>query len=76
MKIALGLTFPGNLKDEAVICNICKNYDINLNIIEASFSFQKGWAFLEIEGAEAELDKTFNYLRDKGIHIEKMEKGV
>ena len=74
MNMSIGLTFPGALQDESIICYICKKFEVNLNIIEASFSFQKGWAFLQIEGEEDEVNKTLSYLKEKGIHIEKLEK--
>jgi len=73
MQMAIGLTFPGTLKDESVICYICKNFDINLNIIEASFSMASGWAILKIEGEEEEINSVFDYLVSKGIKIQKIE---
>jgi len=71
--MAIGLTFPGTLQDEAVICYLCKNFDINLNIIEASFSMASGWAILEIEGGEEEIKEAFDYLVCKGIKIQQIE---
>lgn len=73
MKMAIGLTFPGKLKDESVICYLCKNFEINLNIIEASFSLTSGWAILEIEGEEKEVERAFSYLNDKEIKIQRIK---
>jgi ABC-type methionine transport system ATPase subunit len=73
MQIAVGLTFPGKLQDEGVICYLCKKFDIYLNILEASFSMSKGWAILKIEGEKEEIDKAFNYLVSKGVHIQNIE---
>ena len=72
MQVSVGLTFPGELKDESVICYISKNFDININIIEASFSTSSGWAILGIEGEQALIDKVFVYLTSKGIKINKV----
>ncbi len=72
MQISVGLTFPGELKDESVICYISKNFDINVNIIEASFSTSSGWAILKIEGEKEEIDRVFSYLRNKNITINKV----
>ncbi len=74
MKIAIGLTFPGELKDDSVICYICKEYNINVNIIEASFSNASGWAILEVEGEEPELKKVFEYLGSKNIKLQQIQK--
>lgn len=73
MRMAIGLSFPGTLKDEAIICYLCKNFDINLNIIEASFSMSSGWAILEIVAEEAEIKKVLNYLVSKDVKIQKIE---
>jgi len=69
----IGLTFPGELKDESIICTLCKNFDIKLNIFEASFSMYSGWAILGIEGEEEVLKRSFDFLRTKNINIEKIE---
>jgi ABC-type methionine transport system ATPase subunit len=69
----IGLTFPGELKDESIICTLCKNFDIKLNIFEASFSMYSGWAILGIEGEEEVLKNSFEFLRTKNINIEKIE---
>ena len=73
MKAAIGLVFPGNLQDESVICSLCKEFDIKLNIIEASFSMASGWAFLEVEGDKAEIQKAFDFLVIRGIKIQNIE---
>lgn len=72
MKMAIGLTFPGNLQDDSVICYLCKNFDISLNIIEASFSMSSGWAFLEVEGEKEEIKKAFDFIVGKGIKIQQL----
>ena len=74
MQIAIGLTFPGTLKDESVICYICKSFNIEVKIIEASFSTASGWAFLKIEGQEAEVQNTFDYLSSRGVQIQEIKK--
>ena len=74
MKIRAELTFPEQLKNEAVICNICKQFEIVLNILEASFSTGTGWAILVFEGKEEELNRVFAYLKSKSIKISDIQK--
>ena len=73
MQMSIGLTFPGSLKDESIISYICKNYNIDLRIIEASFSMSSGWAILKIEGKQEEIKKVFDYLTSKDVQIQKIE---
>lgn len=74
IQMVIGLVFPGTLQDEAIICSICKNFDVDLNIIEASFSMSSGWAILKIEGKEAEVKKVFDYLKSKNVRLQQIEK--
>ena len=73
MKIKAELTFPGELKNEPIICYLCKQFNIVLSILEASFSTATGWAILVFEGKEEELKKAFEYLRTKGVKFEDIQ---
>ena len=64
------LFIPGELKDDPIICDMIRNYKIDLKIVEASFSTESGWAFLVISGEKPEVDKLFGDLKDKGISVE------
>lgn len=69
MKIKAEYLFPAKLKEEPLICNICKRFKITLSIIEASFSTDTGWAILVIDANQAEINKTLEYLKEKGVEI-------
>jgi ABC-type methionine transport system ATPase subunit len=71
--MSIGLTFPGALQDESIICYILKKYNVNLNIIEASFSMKAGWAILQIEGEEEEIKKVFAYLAEKSVKVQQIQ---
>ena len=61
---------PGELKDERIMCDIIRNYDINLKIVEASFSTESGWAYLFVNGEKPEINRLFGYLQGKDITVE------
>ncbi len=64
------LTINGTLNKEPLIYNIIKNFDVVPNIVEASFSTTMGWAIIEFEGEDEELDRVLTYLSEKsGIDI-------
>jgi ABC-type methionine transport system ATPase subunit len=69
MKIKAELIFPIELKDEATLCYLCKQFNIVLNIIEASFSTEVGWAIVVVEGEEAEIKKALEYLLAKSVEV-------
>ncbi len=72
-EIKVELFIPGELKDDPVICNMIKNFNIVLKIVEASFSTESGWAYLILGGEKAEIDRVFDYLNEKGINVEVRE---
>ncbi|PIP20979.1 MAG: FeS-binding protein [Candidatus Omnitrophica bacterium CG23_combo_of_CG06-09_8_20_14_all_40_11] len=74
MKVKAELTFPSELKEESIICNLCKKFDIILNIVEASFSTATGWSILILEGSEEELERAFKYLENSGVRLEDSQK--
>ena len=73
MQMSIGLTFPGTLQDESIICYLCKKYEVSLNIIEASFSMEAGWAILQIEGEQEEIKRAFDYLAEKGVKVQQIQ---
>jgi len=76
MQIKAEFTFPAQLKDEAVICNLCKQFDIIVSIIEASFSTDTGWAILVLKGQEKEVQKALDYLTGKGVEFDNLQKST
>lgn len=69
-KMKVELFIPGELKDEPIICQVIKNFDIEMKIMEASFSTESGWAYLIINGKKGEIDRLFDFLSKKGISVE------
>ncbi len=69
-EVKVELFIPGDLKDEPIIYNMIKDYEVLVKIIEASFSTESGWAFLSLSAEKKEMEKLFEYLREKGISVE------
>jgi ABC-type methionine transport system ATPase subunit len=63
------LTIPAKFKDEPVFYYIIKNFEVIPNIVEASFSTEMGWAIVNFQGEEEELERLFNFLREKGVEV-------
>ncbi|MBD3379086.1 MAG: hypothetical protein GF408_01325 [Candidatus Omnitrophica bacterium] len=73
-ELKVEMFIPGELKEEPIIYDIIKNYNIRMKIIEASFSTESGWAYLVLKGEKAEIDRVFDYLGSKGINVEIRER--
>ncbi len=70
--IKLELNFPGQLKNEPLICEVCKRFTVVMNIIEASFSTEIGWAVIVLEGEKEQLDNAIQYLTQKGVAVREL----
>lgn len=68
-KVKVELIFPKNLKDEQIICSMCKKFGISFSIIEASFSTELGWAILKLEGQSEDLKQALDYVNKFGVEI-------
>ncbi|MDD4940901.1 MAG: NIL domain-containing protein [Candidatus Omnitrophica bacterium] len=71
MKIKTELIFPGKLKDQPVMCEACKKYDMLMTIHEASFSKDTGWAFVTLSGSKDDIVKGMAYLKKSGVVVRK-----
>jgi len=69
-EIKVELFIPGELKDEPIISEMIRNFNVDIKIIEASFSAESGWALLIVSGIKTETDRMFEHLRDKGINVQ------
>lgn len=69
-EVKVELFIPGELKDEPIICNMIRNFVIELRIVEASFSTESGWAYLVIKAKKPEIERAFEYLKEKGVSVE------
>jgi len=73
MKNRVKLTFPQNLIKEPVIFRMAKKYDIMPNIRRARVTETVGEMALELEGAEENLTKGIEFLKQQGVVVELVE---
>jgi len=73
MKRRVKLTFPQQLIKEPVIFSMAKRFDVMPNIRRARITETVGEMVLELEGAEENLEKGIQALRDQGVDVELVE---
>jgi len=73
MKKQAKLTFPEHLIKEPVIFTMAKKYDVMPNIRRARVTETVGEMFLELDGTEENLNKSIQWLNDKGVTVEVLE---
>ena len=70
------LTFPKKLVKEPLICLLAKKFDILFNIRGSTVTKDLGLVALEIDGQRAEVDRAIDWLKEKGVIVEPIEKNV
>ncbi|MGD0884520.1 MAG: NIL domain-containing protein [Thermodesulfovibrionales bacterium] len=73
MKRRVKLTFPQHLIREPVIFTMAKKLDVMPNIRRARVTETVGEMVLELEGADENLDKGIQYLKEQGVDVELVE---
>ena len=73
MKKRVKLTFPQHLIKEPVIFTMAREFSVMPNIRRARVTETVGEMILELEGAEENLEKGVQWLREKGIDVELVE---
>lgn len=70
------LTFPKELVKEPLVCLLAKQFDILFNIRGSTVTSDMGLVALEIEGEREEVNRAINWLKEKGVIVEPIEKNV
>jgi ABC-type methionine transport system ATPase subunit len=63
-------TFPKDLIKEPILYNLGKKFEVIPNIRGASITDQVGLVYLELEGAEEEITRAVQYLKDRGVKVD------
>ncbi len=71
MKSKLLITFPNSTGDKPIVFNLIKHYNLELNIIKASFDFNfQGTLFVEVNGSSEDIAKALEYVESEGVGAE------
>ena len=70
------LTFPQELVKEPIVCWLAKKFDVVFNIRGSTVTAEMGLLALEIDGERAEVDRAIQWLEEKGVIVEPIEKNV
>ncbi len=63
-------TFPQELVTEPIIYTLGQEFKLVTNIRRADISEDRGWAVLELEGAEVEIEKGIRWVQTKGVRVD------
>jgi len=70
------LTFPKDLIKEPILSLLAKQFDITFNIRGSTVTAEMGLVALEIDGERQEVNRAVEWLKEKGVIVEPIEKNV
>jgi ABC-type methionine transport system ATPase subunit len=68
-KVRLRLIYPEEKIKEPILNQICKKFDVEINIRKADVDEKYGRLELELKGKEEEIKNAIDYLKEKGIEV-------
>ncbi|MDQ7039045.1 MAG: NIL domain-containing protein [Aquificota bacterium] len=71
--VRLQLIYPEELVKEPIICMVCKNFDVVLNIRTAKVTQDTGMLTVEIDGEPEEIEKAIRFIEEKGVTVQPIE---
>ena len=63
-------TFPEDLIKEPLIYNLGHEFRVITNVRMADVDDTTGWVLLELEGDQAEIDRSLAWAQEKGVRVD------
>ncbi len=71
--VRLQLIYPEELVKEPILCMVCKNFDVVLNIRTAKVTKDTGILTVEIDGEAEEIESAIKFIEEKGVSVQPIE---
>ncbi len=69
-KARVRFTFASELIQEPIIWSLGREFELVTNIRRANVEEDQGWVVLELEGAQEEIDRGMEWIKEKGVRID------
>ena len=71
------LRFPKTEAQKSLVCNLCRDYDLTFNILNATiFPRKEGRMVLELSGTKKNFREGVTYLKSQGVQVKNAEQEV
>lgn len=71
--IRLQLIYPEEKVKEPILCMVCKNFDVVVNIRTAKVTKDTGILTVEIDGEEQEIERAIRFIEERGVMVQPIE---
>ncbi|MFC2066259.1 NIL domain-containing protein [Chloroflexota bacterium] len=63
-------TFSQDAIQEPIIYNLSQQFNVVTNILRADISIEQGWAVLELEGKDNDIEQGIAWVTSKGVRVD------
>lgn len=71
--VRLQLIYPEELVKEPILCMVCKNFDVVLNIRTAKVTKDTGILTVEMDGEAEEIERAIKFIEERGVNVQPIE---
>jgi ABC-type methionine transport system ATPase subunit len=71
--VRLRLIYPESVAKEPIVCNLCKSFNITVNIKMAKVTQDSAILNIEIDGDIEEIENAIKFLKEKGVDVQPIE---
>jgi len=72
-RTSVRLTFRRETLNVPVIYQLGKDFKVVTNIRRADVGDETGWADLDLDGEQPEIDRALEYCRSRGVEVQRLE---
>ena len=69
------LTYPPHLKDQPLIYELIKKFDVVVNILEANITPQEGRLLVAVQGEEPVVKEGLEWMSAQGVEVKEWAEG-
>ncbi|MFN7064792.1 MAG: NIL domain-containing protein [Aquificaceae bacterium] len=71
--IRLQLIYPEERVKEPILCIVCKNFNVIINIRTAKVTKDTGILTIEMDGEAEEIERAMKFMEEKGVIVQPIE---
>jgi len=76
VKKRLLFTFPPDLIKEPIIYTLGQQFNISTNIHLADIAEERGWAIIDVEGSEEDIEQGIAWSTSRGMRVEPASEAI
>ncbi|MBN8691362.1 MAG: NIL domain-containing protein [Armatimonadetes bacterium] len=74
--VDIQLTARGEQVTQPWLCRLCREFDVEVNLVKASIEPDFGWVHLQLTGPVEMIQRATAWLMTTGLHVDALQRSV